>query len=186
MKTWDQMTSCPFFNLFSIIMWKILIFINPFHLVQVPTKIKQEFQNTLIQDIIFFIFFSCQLLEINFLWTNIKQPVVNIKDTKILSVIFCLLSTQQFPYYETGNKFTSFNSYQFLSQAHFRRQISCMNSSILWDTITCSSVKANWCFRGTYHLHLQGWRTMQARNQHEAGSRQSKFQMWFKENYCFP
>jgi hypothetical protein len=66
MKAWDQMTSCPFFALFSIIMWKILIFINPFHLMQVPTEMKQEFWNTWIQYIIFFVFFSHQLLEINF------------------------------------------------------------------------------------------------------------------------
>jgi hypothetical protein len=35
-------------------------------------------------------------------------------------------------------------------------------------------VNVNWCFGGTYHLHLKGQRVIQAKNQHEAGSKQRK------------
>jgi hypothetical protein len=31
--------------------------------------------------------------------------------------------------------------------------------------LPCSAVKVNWCFKGIYHLHLQGLRGSQARNQ---------------------
>lgn len=123
---------------------------------------------------ILYTFPSHQLLEINFLWTNFKQPVVNIKNVYILLSNFCLLSAQQFPHYVTCNECTSFNSYPFFSQTHFRRLVSVMKSSVMWDTMTCSSVKANWCFRRTYHLHLQGWKAMQARYQHEADIMKSK------------
>jgi hypothetical protein len=34
-------------------------------------------------------------------------------------------------------------------------------------------LKVNRCFRGTYRFHLQGWRVHQARNQHEADSKQN-------------
>jgi hypothetical protein len=37
----------------------------------------------------------------------------------------------------------------------------------------CSPLKVNRCFRRTRHLHLQSRRINQARNQHEAGSKQS-------------
>jgi hypothetical protein len=42
-------------------------------------------------------------------------------------------------------------------------------STIFWDIIPCGPLKVNWCFRGTYRLHLQGQRISQARNQHAAG-----------------
>jgi hypothetical protein len=49
-----------------------------------------------------------------------------------------------------------------------------MKSSIFWDIITpCSLLKVNRCFGGTFRLHLQNWRTSQARNQHDTGSKQS-------------
>jgi hypothetical protein len=47
-----------------------------------------------------------------------------------------------------------------------------MLSSIFGDITPCSLLKVNRHFRGTFHLHLQGWRLCQARNQHEAGSKQ--------------
>jgi hypothetical protein len=48
-----------------------------------------------------------------------------------------------------------------------------MNSSIFWDIMPCSLVKDNQHFGGTYHIHLQGWRVSQARNQHGVGKMQS-------------
>jgi hypothetical protein len=47
-----------------------------------------------------------------------------------------------------------------------------MQSSIFGDIMPCSPVKVNWHFGETSHLYLQGWRLCQARNHHEAGSKQ--------------
>jgi hypothetical protein len=46
-------------------------------------------------------------------------------------------------------------------------------TSIFLDVTSCSLLKVNWHFGGTCHAHLQGQRISQARNQHEAGSKQS-------------
>jgi hypothetical protein len=43
--------------------------------------------------------------------------------------------------------------------------------TIFWDITPCSPFKVNWCFGGTHHLPLQGWRISQGRNQCEAGSK---------------
>jgi hypothetical protein len=48
------------------------------------------------------------------------------------------------------------------------------NSSIFWDMMPCSLLKVNWSFRGTCHLHLQGWRISQARNQREVGGKHTE------------
>jgi hypothetical protein len=48
-----------------------------------------------------------------------------------------------------------------------------MKSSLFWDIIPCSLFKVNRHFGGICHLHLQGQRISQARNQQEAGSKQS-------------
>jgi hypothetical protein len=45
-------------------------------------------------------------------------------------------------------------------------------SSIFWDITLCSSLKVNQRFGGTCRLHVQD-RISQARNRHEAGSKQS-------------
>jgi hypothetical protein len=37
------------------------------------------------------------------------------------------------------------------------------SSSIFWNTTQCSLMNCNQCFRGTSHLHLQGWETNQSR-----------------------
>jgi hypothetical protein len=44
-----------------------------------------------------------------------------------------------------------------------------VKSSIFWDITPCSQLKVNRCLGGTYHLHLQGLKMSQARNQREAG-----------------
>jgi hypothetical protein len=41
-------------------------------------------------------------------------------------------------------------------------------SFILWNITPTSSLKVDRCFRGTYHLHLQGRRISQTKKQHEA------------------
>jgi hypothetical protein len=46
-------------------------------------------------------------------------------------------------------------------------------SSIIYDIMPHSSVKVDLLLEGTYRFHLQGRRTGQVRNRHEAGSRQS-------------
>jgi hypothetical protein len=43
----------------------------------------------------------------------------------------------------------------------------------LWDITPCSLLKINRFFEGTYRLQLQSRRISQARNQREAGSKQS-------------
>jgi hypothetical protein len=48
-----------------------------------------------------------------------------------------------------------------------------MKSSIFWDITPCSPLKVNRRFGWTCHLHLQGRRISQARNQREARSKQS-------------
>jgi hypothetical protein len=48
-----------------------------------------------------------------------------------------------------------------------------MESSVFWIITLCSSLKVNGRFGGTCHLHLHSRRISHARNQHEAGSRQS-------------
>jgi hypothetical protein len=48
-----------------------------------------------------------------------------------------------------------------------------MKSSGLFDITPSGTLLVNRRFEGTYHLHLQGRRISQARNQHEAGSKQS-------------
>jgi hypothetical protein len=46
-----------------------------------------------------------------------------------------------------------------------------MESSVFWDITPCSLLKVNWCFWGTYRLHLQGQSISQARNQNQGASR---------------
>jgi hypothetical protein len=48
-----------------------------------------------------------------------------------------------------------------------------VKSSIFWDITPCGLLKVNWHFTGPCGLHLHGRRISQARNQHEAGSKQS-------------
>jgi hypothetical protein len=48
-----------------------------------------------------------------------------------------------------------------------------MKSSVFWDIMPLRLLKDSRHFVGTYHLHIQGSRVSQARNQHEAGSKQS-------------
>jgi hypothetical protein len=57
-----------------------------------------------------------------------------------------------------------------------------MKSSVFWDTMPCSLLKVNWRFGRTCHLHPQGQRISQARNQHEAGSKQSLLRFFDPED----
>jgi hypothetical protein len=43
-----------------------------------------------------------------------------------------------------------------------------IKSSIFWKTTLCSSLKVNRRFGGTCHLHIQGRKISQARNQRES------------------
>jgi hypothetical protein len=54
-----------------------------------------------------------------------------------------------------------------------------MKSSVLWDIKLCSPLKVYQRFKGTCHLSLQGRRISQARNQHEAGSKQGEALLTF-------
>jgi hypothetical protein len=47
-----------------------------------------------------------------------------------------------------------------------------MKSAIFWNITVCGPLKVNQCFRGTFHLHLQGQRISQTRNQCERGCMQ--------------
>jgi hypothetical protein len=47
------------------------------------------------------------------------------------------------------------------------------SSSIFWDVIMCSPLKACWRFGKTCQLHLQSWKMSQARNQRKARSKHS-------------
>jgi hypothetical protein len=40
-----------------------------------------------------------------------------------------------------------------------------LKSTIFWDVMSCSPLRVNWRFGGTYHLHLQGRKISWARNQ---------------------
>jgi hypothetical protein len=48
-----------------------------------------------------------------------------------------------------------------------------MMSSILWDITSCSLLKVNRYFGGTYRLRLQDRKINQIRNQHEVGSKRN-------------
>jgi hypothetical protein len=55
-------------------------------------------------------------------------------------------------------------------------------SCVLWGNKTCSTLKVNWTFGGTCHLHFQIWGTSQAREQHDVGIKRnlpSKHQLTF-------
>jgi hypothetical protein len=43
-----------------------------------------------------------------------------------------------------------------------------LKSTIFWDITSCSLLKANWRFRGTHRLHLQGRIISRVRNQRES------------------
>jgi hypothetical protein len=49
---------------------------------------------------------------------------------------------------------------------------SFLKHSIFRDTTPFTLLKVNWHFGGICHLYFQAWRVSQARNQHEAGSKQ--------------
>jgi hypothetical protein len=54
---------------------------------------------------------------------------------------------------------------------HLKQEtIILMKSTTFWDKKPCSLLKVNWCFGGTYHLHLQGWISL-ARCQVKAGGK---------------
>jgi hypothetical protein len=48
-----------------------------------------------------------------------------------------------------------------------------MKSPIFWDIMSSSPMKFNRRFGGTSRLHLQGKKICQARNQHDAGSKEN-------------
>jgi hypothetical protein len=56
---------------------------------------------------------------------------------------------------------------------HHLQSSGLLKSSVIWDITPCSLLKVSRRFRGTCCLHLQGQRITQARNHHEAGSKQS-------------
>jgi hypothetical protein len=51
---------------------------------------------------------------------------------------------------------------------------------VFWDITPCSLLKVDRRFGGIYRLHLQCRRVSQARDQCEAGSRQSSGDMFFR------
>jgi hypothetical protein len=63
----------------------------------------------------------------------------------------------------------------FLSKTMFLTKSWTTNSRVLifWDITPCSQLEVNRRFGGECRLHLQEARINQARNQHEAGSKQS-------------
>jgi hypothetical protein len=54
-----------------------------------------------------------------------------------------------------------------------------MKNSVFRDITLCSPLKVNGRFKGTYHNHLQVRTISQARNQHEADSKQGLLGMFF-------
>jgi hypothetical protein len=48
-----------------------------------------------------------------------------------------------------------------------------MKSSIFWDIKPCSPLKVKRCFGGAFRLHIQGGRISPARNQGDAGRKQT-------------
>jgi hypothetical protein len=48
-----------------------------------------------------------------------------------------------------------------------------MNRSIFWDTTSCDLVNVKWHFARIYHLHSQGRKVREAKNQHDACSNKS-------------
>jgi hypothetical protein len=59
-----------------------------------------------------------------------------------------------------------------------------LKSSSLWDITPCSSLKVNRRFEGTCHLHLQGRRISQVKNQLNTGGEQSYGEPGYRSRYC--
>jgi hypothetical protein len=61
------------------------------------------------------------------------------------------------------------------------------NSSVSWNVTSCSPLRVNWCFTGTYRLYFQGLRVSPASNPYEADSKQSHVlvHIYFPETYFF-
>jgi hypothetical protein len=65
-------------------------------------------------------------------------------------------------------------SHTWMSRTSYRLIRKQIEWRILWDTRPCSPLKVNRRFGGTRVLHFYGRRMNQARNQHEAGSKQNR------------
>jgi hypothetical protein len=63
-------------------------------------------------------------------------------------------------------------------EAYFCRLLL-LKSYVFWDVTPCIPLKINWSFGGTWYLHLQDRRISQARNQREAGNKQSSDLLFF-------
>jgi hypothetical protein len=59
-----------------------------------------------------------------------------------------------------------------LTNLYFCQPVQKKKSSIFWDVVPYSRVKVNQRFRRTFHLHFQGRKISQRRNQYEAGTKQ--------------
>jgi hypothetical protein len=59
-----------------------------------------------------------------------------------------------------------------------------MKSSGFWDTEPWCLLEVSRRFGRIYHLYHQGWRVSEARNQHEAGSKQKTEFWWSKTTLC--
>jgi hypothetical protein len=58
------------------------------------------------------------------------------------------------------------------------------NIRIFWDIIPCNPLKVNGHFEETCHLHPQGQRIIQVRNQRKAGSKQRSSILKMKATCC--
>jgi hypothetical protein len=92
--------------------------------------------------------------------------------------------------HKSGNQVSKRTRQQVLSRlalCHFQRTVFrlgfagftgvVLKSSIFWDITLYNPLRVNQRFGGTCCLLLQDWRVSKARNQHEAGSKFSEFQV---------
>jgi hypothetical protein len=62
---------------------------------------------------------------------------------------------------------------RYVTSAQFVSKLKGNRNSVFWEITSCSPLKVNWRFGGTYRPHCRSRGISQARNQREAGSEQS-------------
>jgi hypothetical protein len=75
-------------------------------------------------------------------------------------------------------------SKRFQTSSEPSKHIIMLKISVFWDITLCSPVKVNQSSGVTCRLDLKGWRVIQARNQHQAGSKQ-RFHIGFLLDLLF-
>jgi hypothetical protein len=86
----------------------------------------------------------------HFFQANVK--IILMKLAQML--LTCVLEIPSFTLNQDASILTGFSCLSSVPPGKFQD----MKSTIFWDITLCSPLGVIWRFRGTYHLHLQGWK----------------------------